>query len=292
MAPPSSYRPLYAGPAAGAAAGHAVMSPAGPGEQQERWPLKLSIITCTWNSEPYLAESIASVSAQDYPNVERIFVDGGSTDGTLERIRAVRGDVKVLEGVQGGIARAMNEGVRVATGDVVAHLHSDDMYCSPLVLSTVAARFAESDAEWLYGRCRSLIDGQLADNDFETVPYNWHALIRRNLVPHPATFVRREAFLAVGGFDPAWLYAMDYDLWLKLGRRGPPEQLSQYLAAFRFHEGSLSTRNAWGAHREDLQVRLRHAGSNPLAIAEHLARYVVRSWRLLHTPPPHSSGTA
>jgi glycosyltransferase involved in cell wall biosynthesis len=254
--------------------------------------VKLSIITCTWNSEPYLAESIASVSAQTHPDIERIFVDGGSTDGTLERIRAVPGDVKVLEGVRGGISRAMNAGARIATGDVIAHLHSDDVYCSPDVLAVVAEKLASSPAEWLYGRCRALVDGQQSDNTFETVPYSWEALVRRNLVPHPAAFVRREAFLAVGGFDPAWRYAMDYDLWLKLGRRGAPVQVADYLSAFRFHAGSLSTRNAWGAHREDLQVRLRHTGRNPLACAEHLARHAVRSWRLLRSPPPHSQTAA
>ncbi|MDX2154910.1 MAG: glycosyltransferase family 2 protein [Hyphomicrobiaceae bacterium] len=253
--------------------------------------MKLSIITCTWNSEPFVADSIASVSAQEYPHVERIFVDGGSTDGTLERLRAVPGEVRVLEGVRGGIARAMNEGVRVATGDVIAHLHSDDIYSGPKVLSLVVERMRGSKAEWLYGRCRSLIDGHLADNDFDTVPYSWRALVRRNLVPHPATFVRRDAFLEVGGFDPSWRYAMDYDMWLRLGRRGDPVQVRDYLAAFRFHPGSLSTRNAWGAHREDLRVRLEHAGRNPVALAEHLLRFGVRSWRMLRRPPPYSEGT-
>jgi hypothetical protein len=62
------------------------------------------IITCTLNSEPYVAECIASVREQNYPQVERVFIDGGSTDGMLERIKALDGDVKILENVRGGIA--------------------------------------------------------------------------------------------------------------------------------------------------------------------------------------------
>jgi GT2 family glycosyltransferase len=254
--------------------------------------MRISIITCTWNSEPFIAESVASVSAQSHPHIERIFVDGGSEDGTLERIRSLPGDVKVLEGVRGGIARAMNEGARAATGDVIAHLHSDDIYCGPDVLETVARNLENSKAPWLFGRCRSLIDGELQDNSYATPRYSYAALLRGNMIPHPATFVRRSAFLAVGGFDPAWKYAMDYDLWLRLGRLGPPVQLDDYLAAFRYHPGSLSTSNAWAAHNETLRIRLRHGDRNPLHVAEHLLRHGVRSWRMWRAPPPYSSGAA
>src|SRR5438309_10814003 len=101
--------------------------------------MKFSIITCTWNSEPYLEQSIASVLAQDYTDIEYIFVDGGSTDGTLERIQAVPRPVRLLENVRGGRTRAMNEGIAAATGDVIAHMHGDDTYLNHRVLSIVAA---------------------------------------------------------------------------------------------------------------------------------------------------------
>src|SRR5437764_4865797 len=100
--------------------------------------MMFSIITCTWNSEPYLAQSIASVLAQDYPDIEYIFVDGGSTDGTLERIRSIPRPVRLIENVRGGVSRAMNRSLAAATGDVVAHLHSDDYYLRPDALSLVA----------------------------------------------------------------------------------------------------------------------------------------------------------
>jgi len=100
--------------------------------------MKFSIITCTWNSEPHLAQSIASVLAQDYSNFEYIFVDGGSTDGTLERIRSIPRPVRLIENVRGGVPVAMNRGLAAASGDVIAHLHSDDYYLHPHVLSRVA----------------------------------------------------------------------------------------------------------------------------------------------------------
>jgi GT2 family glycosyltransferase len=223
--------------------------------------MKLSIITCTLNSEPYVAECIASVREQNYPQVERVFVDGGSTDGMLERIKALDGDVKILENVRGGIAR----------------LGTD-------TLGKVARALTERDAPWLFGRCKSIVNGVLKENDFETKPYSWGALIRRNFVPHTATFYRRAAFQQLGGFDLRYRCAMDYDLWLRLARIGDPVQLLDYLAAFRFHPGSLSTANALMCHNETLRVRVKHTGPHPLMWAEHLARYTVRTYRLLQTP--------
>jgi glycosyltransferase involved in cell wall biosynthesis len=243
--------------------------------------LKVSIVTCTWNSEPWLAQCIDSVRSQDHPDIEHVFVDGGSTDGTLERIAAVQGNVKVIEGIRGGISRAMNEGVRVATGEIVAHLHSDDFYAHSRVVSTVVRAFeARPQAVWLYGRCKSVIDGKVVENAFVPKRFSWSTLIRRNIVPHPATFIRRQAFLDLGGFDPSYKYTMDYDLWLRLARVGPPIELDEYLAAFRQHAGSLSTSNPWACHNECLRVRLKHAGRNPAVQLEHYARHVARGYRM------------
>lgn len=245
--------------------------------------LTFSIITCTWNSARYLGESIASVLAQDYPNVEYIFVDGGSDDGTLEQIRALDRPYRLIENVRGGVSRAMNEGVRVATGDVVAHLHSDDYYLRPNVLSTVAGHLQSSGRGWLFGRTMALIDGRLRPDDYVAPRHSFEQLLKGNYIPHPATFVRREWMERAGGFDTGLKYAMDYDLWLRLARLGDPVQLDEPLAAFREHEGSLSYSpgNRLAAMAEDMRVRLSYAGRNPLERAEHYARYFVRRRRAI-----------
>lgn len=243
--------------------------------------LTFSIITCTWNSEPYLAESINSVLAQDYPNIEYIFVDGGSTDGTLRRIKSLQHPYRLLENVRGGISRAMNEGLRIATGDVIAHLHSDDYYLHPNVLSKVAKEFESSGCNWLFGRTMRDRAGILHPEGFIAPRYSYARLLRRNFIPHPPAFVRRELMQRVGGFDTNLVYAMDYDLWLKLGCLSAPLQLDEPLAAFREHQGSLSTRNYLAAMEEDFRVRLSHVSKNPLTRAMHYARYFVRHQRAL-----------
>ena len=254
--------------------------------------MKFSIITCTWNSAEWLPESIASIDRQEDVEIERVFVDGGSDDGTLDLIAAVPGEVKVLNDVRGGISNAMNQGVHAATGDIIAHLHSDDYYVDGTVLKQVQAAFeARPEAKWLYGRCMSILEGKMVENDFKTKPFSWANLIRGNIIPHPATFIRRETFNEFSGFSSDLKYVMDYDLWLRLARKFEPIQLDAYLAAFRFHEGSLSTSNLWACHAECLKVRLAYAGSNPIERLEHRARHSYRSLRLASDPLRMRLGT-
>jgi glycosyltransferase involved in cell wall biosynthesis len=243
--------------------------------------LTFSVITCTWNSEQYLRESIASVLSQTYQNIEYIFVDGGSTDGTLDIIRSLRRPYKLIENIRGGVSRAMNEGIHAATGDVIAHLHSDDYYLNADVLAEVARHFETSQRKWLFGRTMSVIDGRLVAEGYRAPRYSYAQLIKGNFIPHPSTFVSRDLMLRAGGFDTSLKYAMDYDLWLKLARMSPPLQRDDAYTAFREHEGSLSTRNRMAAMEEDFRVRLAHAGIDPLAKIMHYARYFVRRQRAI-----------
>ncbi|SNS74359.1 Glycosyltransferase, GT2 family [Noviherbaspirillum humi] len=265
---------------------HREQRPAPGGKAKSGKALTFSIITCTWNSEPYLAQSIQSVLEQDYPHVEYIFVDGGSTDGTLERIRRLERPYRLLENVRGGISNAMNEGIRAATGDVIAHLHSDDYYIHPRVLSTVADALQTQERGWLFGRILRDVDGSLLKENFISPRYSHSRLLHANFIPHPATFVRRDWMNRAGGFSTSLKYAMDYDLWLRLAEMGDPVQLDEPLAAFREHQGSLSTRDRLPAFEEDFRVRKSHLGVNPIARAKHYAYYLVRRHRVLQQGVP------
>jgi len=242
--------------------------------------IKFSIITCTWNSEPYLQQSIDSVLAQDYPNIEQIFVDGGSTDGTLERIQSLTGNVKYVTGVTGGIAHAMNVGIEMASGDVIAHLHSDDYYAHSQVLSHVAQAFETEGAEWLFGRCLSDIDGKRVPEGYAIPHYSYQRLLKGNFIPHPATFVTKALFERAGVFEKSIKYAMDYDLWLRLGKLAEPVQLDEHLAVFRRHPGSLSTSNPLASFEDDFAVRMKYAAKTPWPLAYHWAHYLVRRSRI------------
>jgi len=243
--------------------------------------MKFSIITCTWNSEPYLAQSIESVLSQDYPDIEYIFVDGGSTDGTLERIRRIERPHTLIENVRGGISKAMNEGIKAATGDVIAHLHSDDYYLDAGVLSQVADVLSNPDVGWVIGRIVVDDNGNLIPEMKAQPAYSYARFVRGGyFVPHPSTFVRRSILDKAGMFDEGLRYAMDMDLWHRIGKISTPGEIRRPLTAFRRHQGSLSNSQPMLSQREEIAVWLKHARSMPFDLSVYLARRMVRSYRL------------
>lgn len=241
---------------------------------------RVSIITCTWNSAQYLPRSIESVLEQDYPNIEYIFVDGGSDDGTLDLIRAIPKPVQLATGICGGISAAMNKGIELATGDVIAHLHSDDYYLHGRVVSQVARALAESGAEWCFGRAKYDVDNEVRPECWIVPRYSYQRLLKGNFIPHPATFVRKRVFGQVGHFDIQRRFAMDYDMWLRIGKQYDPVQLDEHLAVFRRHVKSASTANQIEGLEESFQICLGHVSKTPWTYFYHYAHFLVRKQRL------------
>lgn len=236
-----------------------------------------SIVTCTRNSAATLPQTLASVRQQRGVTLEQVFVDGDSTDGTLDLLRAVPAAPTLLTGVRGGIARAMNAGIAAAKGEIVAHLHADDYYLHPDVLATVQQRMERDGSDWLFGRIVTDVGGRQVPEGFAVPRVTPLSLLRRNLVPHPATFVRRHVFQRFGGFREDYRLAMDYEFWLRIAPRVKFTQLDEPLAAFRVHDGSASASHAWASFREDFRARFEHA---PRRLwPEFAARFVVRAFR-------------
>lgn len=245
--------------------------------------MKFSIITITLNSRDYLEETISSVLSQDYRNLEYIFVDGGSSDGTLELIRDfAEKDARIrwLSEPDRGIADAMNKGIELASGEIIAHLHSDDRYSDPSVLSLVAAEFSRNpEALWLTGG-EYVIDrhGKILQ-EIKVRRYSYRKLVRCNSILHPATFIRSEAFRRAGRFSTGRKYAMDYDLWLRLGALGEPILVDAPLACFRLHEGSLSSNEAEKAFDEALEIRKELMKGQPVRFFFHYLYYLAKKQR-------------
>jgi glycosyltransferase involved in cell wall biosynthesis len=232
-----------------------------------------SIVTCTWNSAATLADTLASIRQQTCQDLEHIFVDGGSTDGTLDMLAAYPGNKLVLRDIRGGISRAMNAGIEAASGDIVAHLHSDDYYAGADVLETVAGHLAASGRDWMFGTLRVLKDGALQE-PFPMHRFSYFSLASgKAFIPHPAAFVRKSLFARVGLFDEQLKYAMDTDLWLRLAQVSEPATLDRPLAVFRDHAGSVSSANKIKAREEEFRVRQRHIGKSPIAFGIYCLRY-------------------
>lgn len=223
--------------------------------------MKFSIVTVNLNGNRFLAESINSVLSQDHPHLELLIIDGGSSDGSLATIQvAAERDNRVrwVSEPDRGIADAMNKGIRLADGEILGFLHSDDRYPDSGTLSTVASHFPlYPEAFWLTGGLDLINPGGDVFKKFSVREYSYQRLVRSNILFHPATFVRTEIIRTCGMFDPKLQLAMDYDLWLRLGALGDPVVLNRPLACFRVHDGSISIKAADEAMAEEFAIRLR-----------------------------------
>jgi len=238
--------------------------------------MKFSIITCTLNSAATVGETIASVLRQTHTDFEYIFVDGGSTDATLDIIERKCPTATVLHGVRGGISRAMNAGLDVAKGEVIAHLHSDDYYAGPDVLVAVDRALTDSGRLWACGEMDLLRDGKRTRAMRRPLPFTGRRYAMGSVtIFHPTVFITRELFRLVGGFDERLRFAMDIDLWLRIGALCTPVEINRPLTVFRQHSGSVSTANLRAARAEEFMVRKRYARRWPL----ETAIYSLRHWR-------------
>ena len=208
--------------------------------------MKFSVVTPSFNQAGFIERTLASVEAQRGPfEVEHIVVDGGSTDGTLDVLRRHPG-LRWISERDAGQSDAINKGFRMATGEVLAWLNSDDLY-EPGALAAVAEALPAGGARWCFGECR-VVDEEEREirpvvtwyKNRQSRRYSLGRLLGRNFIPQPAVFFRRELLDEVGGIRPDYHLAMDYDLWLRFARRAEPAFVPRPLAAFRWHGASKS----------------------------------------------------
>jgi glycosyltransferase involved in cell wall biosynthesis len=249
-----------------------------------------TIVTASLNSERTIAATLASVREQDYGGeVEHVVVDGGSTDRTLEIVRAA--GLRFVSEPDRGLTHALNKGIAMARGEIVGSLNSDDAY-RPGALARVGAAFAANpQVEWVTGRC-PIVDEQGHEirrgvTRYKEAFLRHHSYARHlvhNYVCAPATFVRRSALQDVGGYDERFRLSADYDMWLKLGRRGDPLVLDPPpLATFRMAGASLSLTGFERQFAEHVANAREHGAGHPIAVALNrgASRAIVLAYRTL-----------
>jgi glycosyltransferase involved in cell wall biosynthesis len=222
-------------------------------------PPLVSIVTPSLNQARFIEDAIKSVREQDYRRIEHIVVDGGSTDGTLEILQRYP-DLQWTSEPDRGQADAIRKGLERAAGSILAWLNADDLYLPGAVATGVHALRA-SGAGLVYGGWRQIDERGKTIKDVTPRPYDYSELLEvRNLIAQPTTFFTREAYDVVGGIDRSYEYAMDYELWLRLGARFPVHRVDATLAAFRFHAGSKTVASYPRFWRETHRASRRHGG--------------------------------
>ena len=227
----------------------------------------VSIITVVLNGIKYLEPCIESILQQNYPHIEHILIDGGSTDGTLDVLsnycsKYPKG-IRYISEPDKGTFDAANKGIKMAKGVILGFIGSDDMY-EPGAIQTVVEFFmANPDAHLVYGGCNLINDkseliGRNRVSASNLKPINGGPPIGAG----PATFYKRELFEKIGLFDEL---ASDFDLAIRAGKTFQIYRIEKVLANLRCHKGSITSGGTWQSRKRGLRdmyiVTRRHGGS-------------------------------
>lgn len=225
---------------------------------------KISIITPSYNQGKYIRTTIESISNQQYPNVEHIVIDGGSTDDTRDILSSYT-HIKWLSEKDNGQSDALSKGLKMATGDIIGWINSDDYY-EQRIFDRVAEAFSDPDVNWVVSNITYQFDlnGTLQTNKTQKITYET-LLANADLVRQQGAFYRREFLISAGGWDPQYYMVMDYDLWVRLARRSAPLMVDENWAYFRFHaDQKTSLKNILRQEKEILGILKReNAGFIP-----------------------------
>ena len=204
---------------------------------------RISIVTPSFNQASYVVATVRSVLLQRYPRLEYIFMDGGSTDGTVERLAPYRDRFAHFQSAKDdGQSAAIAAGFLRSSGDIMGYLNSDDVLL-PGTLAFVAEYFRRHpDVDFIYGN-RAIIDAANRVTGHWILPRHSNFLMRHYaLMPQESCFWRSSLWHRAGNIDTSFQFAMDFELFVRMMRHGRFRHVRRFLAAFRTHPEAKTSR--------------------------------------------------
>ncbi|HPN54843.1 MAG TPA: glycosyltransferase family 2 protein [Candidatus Moranbacteria bacterium] len=242
--------------------------------------MKISIITPSYNQARFIERTIKSVLDQNYPDLEYIIMDGGSTDGTVEILQKYSDKITWKSEKDNGQSDAINKGLKMATGDIVAYLNSDDTYETGSLQKVVDFFENNKEAKWVTGKCKIINekDEEIRKpitfyKNLFLKNFSYSKLLSENFISQPATFWKRELLNEIGYLNEEEHFCMDYEYWLRIGQKYPAGIIGAYLANFRYHTQSKSGSVNKKQFQNELRIAKKHASNHPLSIFLHYLNY-------------------
>lgn len=215
----------------------------------------VSIVTPSYNQAEFLEDTIQSVLAQDYLNIEYIIVDGGSDDDSVEIIKKYQSKLAWwVSEADKGQASAINKGMAKTQGEIVAWLNSDDLYLPGAVSEAVASFQANPQAKFVFGNAITIDAEGYPLKELIFPDWGLEDLAGFRIICQPAVFMRREAFQSVDGLNPDYHFMLDHQLWLRIATLGPIKHEGMSWAAARHHGAAKNVSQAAAFGRETLEV--------------------------------------
>ncbi len=211
--------------------------------------MKISIITATYNSESTLSDTLSSVLKQTYPDIEYLIIDGASTDGTIALIDSYEplfnGKLKWISEKDQGIYDAMNKGLRMATGDVIGILNSDDYFTRIDIIEKIATHFKDEEIDAVYGDIHFIKDGKpnkcTRYYSSERFSPRW---LRFGFMPaHPSFYARRSVYERAGYYKTDYKIGADFEMMVRLSKRYNLRAKYLKMDFVTMRTGGTSTRN-------------------------------------------------
>jgi len=212
------------------------------GSQEMRLTPLVSIITPAYNRAGFLRETIDSVLSQDYPRIEHIVLDDGSTDETPEVLLEYEGQITTVRHPNMGEARTVNRGIEISHGEIIVVVNSDDPLL-PGAVSTAVAFLAEHPGILVaYPDWEEIDHGSNAVRHVAVPEHDYARMVRdHKCYIGPGAFIRRRGFDSAGVRNPKYQYTGDFEFWVRLGLYGPFARMPEALATWRTHPGSVSS---------------------------------------------------
>lgn len=251
----------------------------------------ISLITPTLNAERYIAETLRSVNAQDYPNLEHIIVDGGSGDATLALIENNGTRVtEVIRDKDSGTSEAINKGFSIAKGDFIWVLNADDSLENHTTLSMLSAYLRQNpQCDFVFGNMRMINDSGL------TIGYRRFRheyglvdlLADRRHLPFAGCLLRRSALEWLRGFDTNYSYANDLEFYLRLAHLGQMQHIEAVTGVFRLHSAASTSKNIMATGRETYEVCERYLDRHDLPAPVQRRKQAINAGIQLHAARVH-----
>lgn len=207
----------------------------------------VSVITPSYNQGRFIKETIESIRMQDYPYVEHIVVDGGSTDETitiLQQYSQLGDRLRFVSEKDRGQSHAINKGLAMAKGEIIGWLNSDDTYQPGAIRKAVQVLQARSDCGMAHGKCYIINEHTQVQNALHVTPADYNNLFHGCVICQPAAFIRKNVFQQMGGVDEALQFCMDYDLWIRIAKNHPIAYVDDFLANARVYS-TTKTATQW-----------------------------------------------
>lgn len=240
----------------------------------------VSIIVPSYQQAKYLRTAIDSVLAQDYEPLELLVFDGGSTDGSKEILESYGDKIWFRSEQDNGQCDAINAGFHKAQGKYVAWLNSDDFYYPGAVSHAVEKLQANPDAALMYGEGNLVAeDGSLMWRFPETVPFDlWRIINHSDYILQPTVFFRRDRLFECGLLDESLNWGLDWELWMRIGKKFPFCYTEQVIAAGRIYGDTKTATGGFRRMREIAKILRRHQAKrfSPALISHSIITLVRR----------------